>query len=374
MNVNHIAPKMCIHRLIMGVLFLVGIGISAGPGTAQEPSGELSTILDTWRQRQKSVESFDFIWQGVEYRSKEYAAMDDELPAGDAARRKPADRTFDVRMRYALDRRGRARFEYQGEEWSPEKGVYVAKETTELFDGITNTVFFAKGLRDFPGLHVSKARAARVARDVRRLPLNLAFRPLHPEIGFFDPQQLQVTGRERTGEGAEFVVLQDAFGRIYVDPARDYVPVRYERFSRSHITQQLTIEYRRDEQFGSVPLSWSNTSLTSDDRVLTSVSAEVVQYSINEPIPESEFTINPPVGTWVRNYITNERYILREGGQKRHIRRGEYDGTNYAQLLATDAPPLEKGRGWTIALLIINVLLVAALVAFLVYRWRATSR
>jgi hypothetical protein len=43
-----------------------------------------------------------------------------------------------------------------------------------------------------------------------------------------------------------------------------------------------------------------------------------------------------PIGTWSQNYTTKESCILLEGGKKRPIKPGEFNGKNYDELLHSE--------------------------------------
>jgi hypothetical protein len=82
-----------------------------------------------------------------------------------------------------------------------------------------------------------------------------------------------------------------------------------------------------------VPTAWTTGLFGRADSIAQGWQTTSVKYKLNETIPDSTFQLSYPPGTWVRDYITNETYILLEGGKKRPILPGEFDGKNYEELL-----------------------------------------
>jgi hypothetical protein len=96
----------------------------------------------------------------------------------------------------------------------------------------------------------------------------------------------------------------------------------------------------------------------------------VEQFALNETIEDTAFQVTFPVGTWVRDYRTDEKYILREGGARREIEAGEFTGDNYEQLLHSEPPSraLARKRVWGLA---VSALLFLAIGGWFLYRhWR----
>ena len=201
----------------------------------------------------------------------------------------------------------------------------------------------------------------------------MVYRPFDPEIGVFDEATLRMTEQEGVVDGRSCLVVQYDRGRnevsVWVDPSRDFIPLRYYERHRGVLATEIQVSYLKDEQHGWVPKSWNISWLEDTGRVRQSWSGTVDSWSLNEPVPDSVFTDTRVVGTWVHDYEKDENYILQEGGKRRPILPGEYDGTNYEYLANSDPPTLERNR-WGMIILV-NAAVIAAAVCYFWLRWRA---
>jgi hypothetical protein len=140
-----------------------------------------------------------------------------------------------------------------------------------------------------------------------------------------------------------------------------------KRLQRGRVVGAVEVEYNADLQVGWMPITWKVVRFLPDGGLNDSVTANVAEYRVNAPSSGELFELQYPPGTWVRNHVTNETYIIREGGWKRPVLRGEFDGTNYEQLLNSD-PPGMPSRRW------LSIILVAATILLIVVVLRACYR
>jgi len=80
---------------------------------------------------------------------------------------------------------------------------------------------------------------------------------------------------------------------IYLDPADEFAVVRFERQTFDKPSMKITIEYRRDDEFGPVPSS-CECSVSSNDYLLLSEKLTVTSCKFNLPIPESDIELILP--------------------------------------------------------------------------------
>lgn len=344
-------------------------GQTAPQNKERTPTPPLHVILDAWKSRQERIEAFDFSCAGIEFRSKRLAVgflqtlgkqPEDYVELNDA--------TFKVRIRFTVDRRGRVRMEYDGRVWSTREHKYVSSHGIDEFNGKVSESFFPVGPSGFPGAHISRGSAAEIARDARILPIRLVYRPIDTVMGVVNPQLLVVTNEREIVNARPCIILKSTRERIWVDPERDFVPVRYSRTRRGTIDRTIEIAYARNDQNGWVPKEWTNVRFEPKGNTLDSMTLRVTEFTINKDIPDSLFKNEYPVGTWVHNYITDEEYIVREGGAKRPIRPGEYDGTNYEELRDSEPPESGKSRFWKYIIIANLAALIVVVLAFIYFR------
>jgi len=331
---------------------------------------EIGSAIEVWQRRQAAIRAFDFSWSGLQFQAK---GADPALSVLDAMAGNvpPSDMSFEIRMRFVVDTTGRVRLEYNGRAWSQERGDYVAKATINVFDGRRLESFFPPGRRPFPRFFVEGETISDMARDARVRPIRMVYRPFDATMGLFDPSRLRFTDQEAFVDGRRCLVMEhsgdDFMDVIYVDAERQFLPVRYYRHEAGMTREQIEISYCRDQVYGWVPTAWNVAHLDDRGAVRISWSGNVTEYALNQPVPDEVFEIALPPGTWVRNYITGECYILREGGEKRPILPGEYTGDNYEELLRSDPMSGEGKLRWFLGAVVVAV---GALAAWAVLRRR----
>lgn len=179
-----------------------------------------------------------------------------------------------------------------------------------------------------------------------------AFRPLHPKVTNLASPAYSLMRSESVIQGRACVGLRETPGTrfpgawrvFWMDRERGYIILKYESYTKSpvtgesHLTAQLTTSYRPDPEYGWVPSGWNAMILNGDTGVFAGAQAEVVECSINEPIPSALFTFDFPSGTYVKDLKNGRRWIVREGGKRRYITAAERArNPSYEELLATES-------------------------------------
>jgi len=367
--VNALTSRRAIVRLILMGMFAFSL---SGWRLAFASGGEPEAVVEAWNARQNEIRTLHFSWSGVHFRAGVAAVA--LRPAKVLPR---PEATFDMRMTFTTDGSGRIRLEDYGKDWSDKQEAYVPKETKDVFDGQLRRVFFPKG-GEFPNAHVTSTEACASARDIRLFPIRLAYRAFDTTMGVLDEAGLTLTETKSIVDDRSCRVLRqrgDWFEHtIWVDPARSFVPLRYTRSRQGVVRTQVEISYSEDKEYGWVPTSWNIVLLNKQtSNIQESWSGTVTEYKLNHPIPDVTFQLTYPPGTWVHDYVTDQEYIIRGGGNRRPILRGEYTGDNYEQLLHSDPPSLAKPWGLRRVLGILSG--IGGLLAVLMYLgWRVRSK
>jgi hypothetical protein len=245
------------------------------------------------------------------------------------------DKIFTTKLRFATDQRGRIRVEEEKQEWSPHQSSFVPKISIDIFDGIGRKLYFPKNIAGYPAAYLSAESADHVGRESRSTALRLAYRPFNREYGVSNLTKVRLKKMDTPKGNDNLIVLEHRNTTVWVDSKKDFLPVRYTESQRDTVHRVLDLEYQSDEVHGWVVKSW-NSTWTEPEGYLSSVSAKVLEYSINSKIDDSEFEPEFPPGTWVQNLSTDETYILRSNGQRRPVLKGEFNGTNYNELLESE--------------------------------------
>jgi len=303
-------------------LYTVGLnGSSAG----KEDPASIEAIRGMWRKRQERLTSFDFSFRGT----CSHGVEDRELFLA----RKAANADIQIEpisynktMRFVVSG-PKAYIEYNSRKWGAESKAYSPTKTIIASNGELVRTSFFPGVRTFPTFHIEKARDGNAAGSAFFvLPLNLAFRPLK----YFAVNQLMFGGRQDF-EGRSLVLLNHREDVIWVDPSRDFIPIRYYQRRGNETTRFIEISYELDNEYGWIPKSWKDNA----SRMSYSAELNVEKRAINTEVAERMFDINPEPNALVSDYVTDTFYIDR-GSDKRIIRPGEWKGSNYEELLHGD--------------------------------------
>ena len=304
---------------------------NAGEPVATSPAAK--ALLDAWTNRQRSIHTLHFSWLHTNFGNAETVVT-------------PAQRQFqDTSVSFDLDEKGRYRLENHGKIWQTEKSAYVPQTTTEVFDGQFRRYFVSCLAQEpFPFAFVSPAgMGVGAGIGIETWAISFAYRPFDARIGILDPAKLKMTAERPIVDGCACIVLrqQDAndYERIvWVDPSRDFVPIRVILGAKGNGHHEVDVSYSKDAHYGWVPTSWKISETDRQGRLGWSWGSTAVSYKLNEAIPDSTFQLAYPAGTFVQNHSTKEAYILLENGEKRPVPRGVSIRENYNDLLHGRSP------------------------------------
>jgi hypothetical protein len=316
------------------------------------------TIIAAWTERQSRVTSFDFAWNGPMFEKLEPPIFVKPSPKD-----KKLPDSINAPMRLVCDKSGRLRLEETD----------IGKTMTDVFDGTYRKTLFHPTEGDFPNAHIGRKGPNIIPRNIRTIPIFLIYRPLERTMGRFDPAKVDLTSERGLVDELSCPVLRQQDRAVWVDPTREFLPVRYYEFQKGKTVVSIEIKYQANANFGWVPSSWREVCSTPDGNVFLSVNASVTAYDINVPISDKDFDIQYPTGTLVHDYITNEEYIIRAGGTRRPILPGELTETNYQELLHSDPPGTPRHFWFRPLFLVAAGLLVAIVAGTVFYRRSARS-
>jgi hypothetical protein len=184
-------------------------------------------------------------------------------------------------------------------------------------------------------------------KHVRLLPIRLAFWPLDPLVGVLTKEDLVLTNEPAIVDGREHTVVRSRGGadaaEIWLDPERDFVPVRYSLLWDDAVVISVSLDYKSMDGHW-VPQSWKITMLDSSGAIRRSYSESVTKCHVNGTLDDAEFSIRPEPGAWVTDSSNDEVYIVRQDGSKRIVGPTEYTGSNYRELLNSDPKDAEGGK------------------------------
>ena len=256
----------------------------------------LDTIVGKWKERDKQIESFVFVCDGEHF----------EVASMIARRASPQDNVPDDvshrHRRFVLSKDGRNRFEEDGSEWVPDKKAYGSKRTIQVFDGESSNIIFLEDHHETPLAFINRRTGDTFGKDLRNSPIRMALCPFRKGIGEFSPDALVLTDERATIDHQELIVLKSGSKKLWVDPAKDFLPVKREDEFGGFVRRVMEISYAQDKTYGWIPSAWTTSLLNQEGKITWRDTATVSEFSINKPIDDSEFNLALPAGTSVTNY------------------------------------------------------------------------
>lgn len=339
------------------LLAISGVGVAAcslpsilgGSLLAESPEDEdLTTamVLAAWRKRGESVKSFRYDCQVETTALSSDAAPLAQSPKGAAADDQP-QKTVETcsfcvsgkKMAYLSERRE--------PDDSTESGFKVCKDKA-VFDGASYKILWDAE---------SRMPMGQMTRDDKFHAVCYYTLKAHQNnmalwLWFSPTDRLQLLGHILEGMTArrqhvacdghdcvEFSVPRTNPAwqtSIFVDRARDCLPVQLIQDAQGSLTCKLLIRYSRDESVGWRVSDWEYESVSSfsSARVRT-VKCKVTNCTVNKPIADEVFHIEFPEGAHVVEHIngTDRYFIVLPEGKRQPI-----DAKNYGEMPGPETP------------------------------------
>jgi thiol-disulfide isomerase/thioredoxin len=278
----------------------------------------LDAIADAWLRRQNSLKTFKITWESESTpwttlqltKTIRTTAVDGDKIAyesstpGWKAHPEPAKKP----------RRGG--FEREG--WA----VYRSKVA---FDGVTKRqLSFCERQGDKGSVNLSTGLSSFDRDQFGDQNLMLVFRPLDKNFGRIQASELRdpskyhvVAAGGKIGNVACMIIetepnpgMQQSY---WLDPARDYLPLREHRTLNGEDRDRVDLTYRLEKAKGWwIPASWTSVFVGEGGKALSPQSCTVTSSSIDQPIPASEFQIEPPPGARVTDMREGTAFARRE--------------------------------------------------------------
>ena len=131
-----------------------------------------------------------------------------------------------------------------------------------------------------------------------------------------------------TGGGTVHVATE-----VWVDPERDYVPLRILQRIGEVPYHQSDAEYRPHPTVGYAVTSWKLTLVESTGELVGSEDVVVDEFDATTVIPDSTFQIDFPAGSTVLLGETNKRVVVGENGTVPGFSKQELKTTNWKWVL-----------------------------------------
>ncbi len=153
--------------------------------------------------------------------------------------------------------------------------------------------------------------------------LSLVFRPFDPSFGRLsvaelrDPTRFRVRKQKgKIGKVACVVIETEERpgmrASFWLDPARDYIPLRLHRMDDGEDLARLEISYKADPTCGWIPVDWTEARVRSGVPAYATIVDTITDFLVNQPIPASDFQIDPPPNVTVQDLRIDRRSARRK--------------------------------------------------------------
>jgi hypothetical protein len=286
----------------------------------------LSAIADAWLRRQSKAQGFKYVWR----REGERNTINTVCVDGE---------------KYMT--------EYKEPGWTPprqtkpaplEDRVWAVHEMRTVFDGAdTRDIRLSDAPQQAGG--VVNIRSGSGVGRTGAFPgdrfLFLVFRPLDPIFkgikvaDLRNPAKFRVRKQKGKIGSSECVVIEtdDRLGAqlaYWLDPVRDYLPLREHRARDGEDRQRLDFSYRPEPTCGWVPVGWTSAMVGMGGSVLLPNIDTVAEFTINQPISAADFRLDIPPNANVRD-------LRRDGRPQRANAEDAMDARMKAARAANDA-------------------------------------
>ena len=328
-------------------------------GAAAAPSIELQEIVDTLRARQQKLRTVQLVWKATETYVKHYW---DKHEPGDVPG-PPEDSTIEETGRLWLDRE-KQRLVDEGPKFCPSTNRFERRDDVYTYDGTVSKTYSPPEPGAYAAVSISNDEMDKPIAAIPDQVLAWSFRGY--DIFAKTPIDQWSASRARGPGGVDCILLRNVSDgySIWFAAKPDLPLVRVESRDEGTLDWQLDVETRPDDNFGWLPVSWKFAELDSD-RMRHTVSANVTEVVINQPIDPGLFDFKFPAGTEVCNHITKESYVVLEDDKRAPY---TYEGKTRV-ILRNDSHSLR----WIIVSMT-AVLFAALVIVYFVRRRRFASR
>jgi hypothetical protein len=358
------------------------LGVVSVLGWCTTPDNIAAQVLDkskeAWANSNKVTGGFKARWKEDRAISKGYESFTLPVETGDGkVTELPPSDVINPATAVVICDHKLLRYELKAPIWSGSKQKYINREYVSVFDGKDGVVYWPPSV-EFPRATITRHKESPDSSNFHIQPLLAAMYP-HEYLQTIE-QRLADTGQTQTVFGEECshlfaapTVAAPGSTDIWVNPRREYGLQKIALGVNGVPFLTIEIDYKFSKALKRwLPSKWMTVHKPRGSSQYQKIIEAVVE-SIEplDRLDEKLFSLDFAPGTLVQNAKTNEKYILREGGEKRPILNSERTAT-YEQLVRTDAggaSPKRARGGFSVYGILTGLVMLSLLaVAFLAFR------
>lgn len=347
----------------------------------------IASIVRAWKDRERQVSSLDCEWSAEKMSgAKTYVYQDEK---GMQFAMPNNDLIVNSEYRFRLKGQNKMRYEFTGPQPIQETRSFENREYISVTDGDQQKSFYGKDNKSdenrYPPLgFINKENALPEMNTIHLRPLLFLYRAFASDIAStLDLAKFSPKGNIIIAE-RECLLLERIEGgeekqELVIDMNRECIPLRLRRLLRERskaeddwfATSLIEIDYGDRGNGHWRPVGWKTSILGDGGKVREQMKAIIKKFQINADIPDSVFSFDFPVGSIVRNWKTDEHYLIRSGGEKRYITEAESDArVSYKSLLTTNTGESlsPRDRSWRAILLVACGAILLTWLVLVIYR------
>jgi beta-lactamase regulating signal transducer with metallopeptidase domain len=265
----------------------------SGMISPDEARGTLNAIAEAWLQRQAKAKRFKYTWR------RDGASKTLNTFCVDGEKFMSEFKTPHWQPTSPPDQKGRDDRNVWG------KRGWPIHQSKTVYDGFATGELSLSGNPRWPGGILNITAGSNQERNTWAAGdryLMLVFRPFDANFGGIgvaemrDPAKFRVRKqRGRIGNAACVVIDTDSNPGMqlsyWLDPARDYIPLRQHRSLNGEDRERLDISYRADPTCGWAPTGWTDSTVGMGGAIYNPITDTVTDFTINQPISSSNFKI-----------------------------------------------------------------------------------
>jgi hypothetical protein len=282
---------------------------------AESDTETVKTILRDWTARRDATKTFHYV-AALGQIEKVVHGPTDVFGQPESPGSTVSDEAFTKMMTFSYDN-GKIAFRLEGEGWSEERQAKVHY----LFHNAFNGRDFIRRMGQAESFHGQiehpNAPPLVLTNATDHMAIWLTFDPvgLLNRLGG-DVEKMQIARRDVECDGRKCteVLLPPGRARLFLDPARGYLLVRFVREGNGRIHSDLHMKYNHQKEHGWVLSEWVAKSFDSRGEISDERNFVVQECEVNTNLAKKLFEIDFSAGTKVSEVTPNgRRYFVSEG-------------------------------------------------------------
>ncbi len=287
-----------------------------------------------WIQRRDSMKSFSYVCAVEETKKGSHGLADAHGEPNDSLMPKTPISDEVVRMSTTFSfEKGKLAYRLEGEQWSEITQAKAPYLYRAAFDGSENVTLLHAPI-PMGSINHHREPDSGLTAGVHQIAFWLTFDPTAflQRQGYDCDKMRVVTPGGLVYEGRKCFEVELPrsnhrwLGRIFVDPSRGYLPVRFIQEFDGAVRSDISIGYAKEEKLGWVASTWEQTRYDSPGVASNRSIGSVLKTEFNTKLTQAIFDVQFPVGAQVveETDMGNRYFIKDPDGSLRPIKEDEY--------------------------------------------------